>query len=72
MASPEKSVCDKVVATSGILLRSKKQVLDLLIEDFRISEDRLKSFNTEEMKSWLPFDPKKSSLEILINTISQL
>jgi hypothetical protein len=72
IASPEKSVCDKVVATSGILLRSKKQVLDLLLEDFRISEDRLKSFNTEEMKSWLPFAPKKSSLEILINTISQL
>jgi len=72
IASPEKSVCDKVVATSGILLRSKKQVLDLLLEDFRISEDRLKSFNTEEMKSWLPFAPKKSSLEMLINTISVL
>lgn len=72
IASPEKSVCDKVVATSGILLRSKKQVLDLLLEDFRISEERLKSFNTEEMKNWLPFAPKKSSLEILINTISQL
>jgi len=72
LASPEKSVCDKVVATSGILLRSKKQVLDLLLEDFRISEERLKSFNTDEMKSWLPFAPKKSSLEMLIYTISEL
>ncbi|MCX6293767.1 MAG: hypothetical protein NT127_05680, partial [Sphingobacteriales bacterium] len=63
---------DKVVATSGILLRSKKQVIDLLIEDFRISEEKLKSFNTEEMKSWLPFAPKKSSIEMLINTISEL
>ena len=72
MASPEKALCDKVITTSGILLRSKKQVSQFLIEDLRISEDRLQSLNTEEMKSWLPFTPKKSSLEILINTISEL
>jgi hypothetical protein len=72
LASPEKALCDKVVTTSGILLRSKKQVSDFLLEDLRISEERLKSLNVEEIKSWLPVAPKKSSLEILINTISEL
>ncbi len=72
MASPEKALCDKVVLTSGILLRSKKQVSDFLLENLRISEDRLKSLNIEEMKNWLAVSPKKSSLEMLINTISQL
>jgi len=72
LASPEKALCDKVIATSGILLRSKKQVSDFLLEDLRISEERLNSLNTEEMKSWLSVAPKKSSLEILINTIREL
>jgi hypothetical protein len=72
LASPEKALCDKVVATSGILLRSKKQVSDFLLEDLRISEERLKSLNVEKIKSWLPVAPKKSSLEMLINTISEL
>lgn len=72
LASPEKALCDKIVATSGILLRSKKQVSDFLLEDLRISEERLSALNTAEMKSWIPFAPKKSSIEILIQTISEL
>jgi hypothetical protein len=72
MASPEKAICDKIITTSGILLRSKKQVSDFLLEDLRISEERLKSLDLEEMKSWLPFSPKKSSLKMLINSIIEL
>jgi len=72
LASPEKAICDKIIATSGILLRSKKQVVDFLLEDLRITEDRLKALNIEEMKSWLPWVPKKSSIEMLIHTISEL
>jgi hypothetical protein len=71
LASPEKALCDKIVATSGVLLRSKKQVSDFLLEDLRISEERLSTLNTAEMKSWIPFAPKKSSIEILIQTISE-
>jgi hypothetical protein len=42
MASPEKALCDKIITTSGILLRSKKQTMDLLLEDLRITETALK------------------------------
>ena len=72
IASPEKAICDKIITTSGILLRSKKQVIDFLLEDLRIPEDRLKSLDLEEMKTWLPFAPKKSSIEMLIKSIYDL
>jgi len=72
IASPEKALCDKIVATPGILLRSIKQVMDLLIEDLRIDEEQLRNLNTKEMNSWLTDAPKKNSLAMLVKTLSNL
>ena len=36
IASPEKAICDKIVMTSGIFLRSTKQELEFLLEDMRM------------------------------------
>jgi hypothetical protein len=72
IASPEKSICDKIITTSGIQLRSKKQAMDYLIEDLRIEKESLRSLNTREITKWLTDCPKKNSIKILIETIADL
>lgn len=72
MASPEKAICDKVIMTSGVFLRSIKQAQEFLIEDLRIDEDKLKELNLAEMRSWLDGAYKATSLEILIKTLRAL
>jgi hypothetical protein len=72
MASPEKAVCDKIVLTAGVLLRSMDQTLDFLIEDLRIDEEQLHTLNSEVIQSWIEDAPKKSSLSMLVNTLQKL
>jgi len=72
IAGPEKALCDKVITTAGINLRSRQQTLAFLVEDLRIEEDQLRGLNTMEMKSWLTVCPKRKSIQRLIETISTL
>lgn len=72
MASPEKALCDKIVTTSGVLLRSVKQTVELLIEDFRIDKEKLRTLNTTVINSWLRNAPKEKSLAVLIKTLKKL
>lgn len=72
IASPEKALIDKIIMTSGIVIRSTSQARDLLIEDYRMEETLLKKLNLAMMKSWIVDSPKRSSLAILIKMIDQL
>jgi len=72
MASPEKAVCDKIILTSGINLRSIAQTKDFLLEDLRMDEAKLRTLNTSEMNDWIADAPKKNSLEMLIKTLNEL
>ncbi|MFT6745803.1 MAG: hypothetical protein ACJAZ2_000141 [Glaciecola sp.] len=72
IASREKAVCDKIILTSNINLRSVKQTLEFLLEDLRIDSDMLKTLNIKVIGSWLEHAPKKSSLKILIKTLQEL
>lgn len=72
IASPEKALCDKVITTSGINLRSRQQALAFLVEDLRIEKDQLRELNLREMVKWLPVCPKRSSIKILIEAIAGL
>ncbi len=72
IASPEKALCDKIVSTPGILLRSPAQASAYLLENLRMDEYALKSFNTDLISSWLTDAPKKSSLEMALNLINKL
>lgn len=69
MATPEKALCDKIITTSGILLRSKKQVMELLIDDLRIDEQMLQKLNFKNISTWIINAPKKNSLMLLIKTL---
>lgn len=72
MASAEKALCDKIITTSGIVLRSVKQTIDLLVEDFRMDKEMLRTLTTSIISTWLKDAPKKQSLTILVKTLNSL
>lgn len=72
MASPEKALCDKIITTSGVLLRSVKQTSALLIEDFRIDKQMLRNLDITAISSWLKDAPKENSLMMLVKTLKNL
>ena len=72
IASPEKALCDKIITTSGLSLRSPSQTRIFLLDDLRIDPQWLRKFNLKEMKSWIEDAPKKQSLRMLIKTLEKL
>ena len=72
IASKEKALCDKIILTSGVLLRSITQTRDFLMEDMRIDEDMLGTLNTNTISSWIADAPKKNSLQMLVKTLEML
>lgn len=69
IASPEKALCDKIVFTPKLTLRSVKQTRDFLINDLRINVESLDNLNLKMIEQWIKNAPKKSSLEMLIKTL---
>ncbi|WP_367391481.1 hypothetical protein [Lewinella sp. LCG006] len=72
IASPEKALCDKIVLTPKIYLRSIKQTQEFLMEDLRIDSEVLSTLDTEIMELWIENAPKKSSLKMLVKTLIEL
>jgi len=72
IASPEKAICDKIVMTSRLNLRSVKQVMEFLAEDMRIDEDLIRDLNVDVIDTWISDAPKQNSLRILIKTVRNL
>ena len=70
MASPEKVLLDKTITTSGKIIRSNKAAIAYLLDDLRMDETDLKTFDLKAMNSWLGSAPKKESLQIITNTIA--
>ena len=72
LASPEKAICDKIVLTPMINLRSIKQTRAFLLKDLRIDEPLLRTLNLEMLSTWQNIAPKKNSLNMLIATLKDL
>lgn len=72
MASPEKAICDKIITTAGITLRSQSQTMAFLMDDLRIDEEALEHLNLNTISSWTKDAPKASSLQMLVNTLQGL
>jgi len=72
VATPEKALCDKIVTTSGVTLRSIVQTRNLLQDDLRIDLGSLKKLDCKMMRSWIVDAPKKESLKMLIKTLTEL
>ncbi|MCM5663636.1 type IV toxin-antitoxin system AbiEi family antitoxin domain-containing protein [Galbibacter mesophilus] len=71
IASREKALCDKIVLTPKINLRSIKQTFSFLTEDLRMDSETLSSLDINVLESWAPDAPKRSSLEMLIKTLKK-
>ena len=72
IASPEKAICDKIVNTSGLILRSISGAGNYLFDNLRMDEEVLKALNVQMIKEWLPDAPKKESLNFVIKLIESL
>ena len=72
IATPEKAICDKIITTSGLTLRSVAQTRNFLLEDLRINQEQLQKLNIKELCSWAEDAPKKQSLRMLIKTLEKL
>lgn len=72
IATPEKALCDKIITTSGLLLRSSKQAKELLMDDLRIQKDALRNLNIREISKWLADAQKKDSLAMLIKALENI
>lgn len=72
IASREKAICDKIILTSGVLLRSISQTRDFLLDDMRMNEEILQSLNTTIITSWIEDAPKSSSIKMLVKTLNAL
>lgn len=72
VASPEKALCDKIITTSGLLIRSKKTAREFLLENMRMDEGALRQLNTKEMTSWIKGSLKEESLSMVVNAIQEL
>lgn len=72
MATPEKALCDKIITTTGLALRSPTQTRNYLLEDLRIDQEVLHKLNFKEIKSWIADAPKKESIRMLVKTLEKL
>ena len=72
MASPEKALCDTIINTSGLLLRSSKQVKEWLFDDMRISKENIINLDYREISKWVKEAPKKNSIKMLVKTMAGL
>lgn len=72
IASPEKALCDKIVSTSGLQIRSTIQASTYLTEDLRIDTADLKELDVKMMADWITSAPKKESLLMVIKFINSL
>ncbi len=72
VASPEKALCDKIISTSGVLLRSRKAAKEFLLENMRMDEDALRQLNVKEMMTWIKGSLKEESLSMVVNMIQEL
>jgi predicted transcriptional regulator of viral defense system len=72
IASKEKALCDKIITTSGVQLRSVQQTIDFLTNDLRIDEEQLSLLDTHKIATWIEDAPKKNSLQMLIKALNTL
>lgn len=72
VATSEKALCDKIVTTSGLLLRSRKAAKEFLLENMRMDEGMLRQLDTKAMRSWVRGSLKEESLSMVVDVIATL
>jgi hypothetical protein len=70
IATPEKALCDLIVATPNLRLQSVKAMQIYLEEDLRFEMSALSSFNINMVEGCLEFGRKKTELMQLLKLLS--
>ncbi|MDD3638396.1 MAG: hypothetical protein RBR84_09875 [Bacteroidales bacterium] len=70
MASPEKAVCDMILASRGVRLQSVKAISEFLTEDLRIDFSAVKPFDKKIISQCLKVGRKKNELMHLLKYLS--
>jgi hypothetical protein len=71
IASPEKAVCDMIVATPGLRLQSVKAMQNYLEEDLRIDFSSVSAINIQIIRQCIEAGRKKSELTQLYNLLQR-
>ncbi|HCS19262.1 MAG TPA: hypothetical protein DIW47_01660 [Bacteroidetes bacterium] len=71
IASKEKALCDLIIHTKNLVLRSMDQTWNFLHDDLRIEDDEIHRLNWVLILEWALYAPKRSSLQILAKTLKQ-
>ncbi len=74
MASPDKALCDKLVFTRNLNIRSRNALEELLFDDLRIDENFLARFDLDVISACIAADIKSDmlrSLQQLVNSLQR-
>lgn len=69
IATPEKALCDTIIYTSGLTLRSVKAMAEYLAGDLRLDMEALRRFNVPVIEACATTGKKKMELQNLIKLI---
>ena len=72
MASPEKALCDKLVFTRNLNIKSRDALEGLLFDDLRIEEDSLARFDTRVIDDCILAGIKTDMLQALLKLVNTL
>ena len=72
MASPEKALCDKLVFTRNLNIKSREAIEKLVFDDLRIDEDSLDRFDIKVIEACIDADIKSDMLRALLHLIHTL
>ena len=69
MASPEKALCDTILYSKAVNLRSKKDAIRFLEDDLRFDTDALKAFDITILQECVDCGYKRNSIQQIIKLI---
>jgi len=70
MACPEKALCDKLLFTRNLNIRTVRAMDELLFDDLRVDKDSLIGFNIDVIRACMGAGLKVPMLKLLIQIIS--
>jgi hypothetical protein len=70
MASPEKALCDKLLFTRNLNVRTVRGIRELLFDDLRVDEDSLDRFDPEVIRACMAAGPKSDMVKALLQVVT--
>lgn len=70
MASPEKALCDKLLFTRNLNVRTVRGMRELLFDDLRVDEDSLDRFDPEVIRACMSAGLKSDMVKALLQVVT--